>query len=165
MKSKSNGVIIEDGQEVLVTVSEEEKRNCFLYTGMPVIIENNKVLSNRTKGTIIGFHKNLAGSALCKVHWLEGAPPLMIKCAYVKSMLPRPMWVLIQSPDRTVVADGLNFSTGNGYWSAQRGIHERRYFDKSAAEAAAVELQRRYSADVLIMKIDSVRNASGIVAL
>lgn len=165
MKSKFNAVVVENGVPTMVTVSEEDKRNCDFFTGMPVLIENNKVLSNRTVGCISGFHRNTAGTVLCKVQWLEGAPPLMIKCEYVKSRLPRKMWILIQNPDKSVVADTIGFSTGSGYWGAQRGIYERRFFDKALAHAKATELQRHYGVDILVMSVESVRNATGIVAL
>lgn len=170
LRSKFNAALfVTDRGFVGVNAEESDLTNNDLYIGMPVKIDCNRILSHNTRGKITGFQKNLNGTLLAKVHWLDGAPPLMIKCEYIKSMLPRKSWALVQyMPDAVTgeeISELTNFSTGEGYWNAGRGIYGRRFFNREAAVAKAMELSRRYNCQIMVMESSTLCNTTSELAL
>lgn len=164
MKKQFNVANKVDGKFELFSALESDFNKFELYAGMPVRINNNRILSNQTQGRILGFKTNAAGTALCKVQWLEGAPPLMVKCEAVECTLPRSMWVLVQHRT-TGIPNDASFSTGDAYWNAGRGLHNYRFFDHERAITVAQQLSRRHNTEIIVMRVDSLCNGSSVLPL
>lgn len=107
-----------------------------LKVGTPVQIVNNKILSNGTKGKLVGFTTNLRKTILAQVHWLDGAPPICVKAESVKSLLPRKIWVIVASGTATSVSSAPN--------DIRNYFEPRRCFSKEEAEQRVARLQRNY---------------------
>lgn len=159
-KSKINVVwSTDEGKFEYGFVEECELENFEYHIGQKVVVQNNLILSNFTKGVISGFSLSSIGTPLAHVNWLEGAPPLRIRLDKIKVDQARKVWMLVQRNE--TVRDGIDFATGSRYMEAQRGIYGRRFFTREDAEARARQLVREFGHEVLILQSVAVCNAEG----
>ncbi len=149
-KSKLNVAWMEGETLKWGFVSEEEAPNYLYHIGQPVVVRNDRILSNFTKGIISGFSLSASGNALAHVDWLDGAPPLRIRVEKLYVDRPREVYILVSRNE--TIRDGIGFSTDDRYWNVQRGLSSRRYFDFASASEEAQRLRRVYGHDVLILK-------------
>ena len=148
-----------EGVTLVGFVSDEEKEDYEYHTGMKVVVQNDQILSNFTKGVISGFSTSSIGTVLAHVDWLEGAPPLRIRLDKLKVDQARKVWMLVQRNE--TIRDGIDFATGSRYMEAQRGIYGRRFFTLEDAQARARQVAREFGHDVLILQSVQVCNVEG----
>lgn len=160
-KRKINVVWFEDGETKpqFGFVSDEELKGFKFRVGRQVIVKNDNILSNHTKGIISGFQVSSAGNALALVNWLDGAPPLRIRLEKLHIDQPTKIWFLVQRNE--TARQGIDFSTGSRYFEAQRGLSSRRYFSLEEAEAQARSLRSTYGHDVLVLETVGYCNGDG----
>lgn len=68
--------------------------------GMKVIVDDNRILSHQTEGTLRGFSKNASGTILAHIDWMDGLPPLVISASKIKKAGPRKVWMVQHKPTR-----------------------------------------------------------------
>lgn len=158
-KSKLNVAWMEGETLKWGFVSEEEAQGYLYHIGQNVVVRNDRILSNFTKGKISGFSLSASGNALAHVDWLDGAPPLRIRVEKLFVDRPKDVYILVSRNE--TVRDGIGFSTDDRYWGVQRGLSSRRYFTFEEASTEAQRLRRAYGHEVLILKTVGYCNSDG----
>lgn len=155
--------LLEDSKVIYQLGDSVPNNSNVLCLNLPVKVNNDKILSNMTKGRIIGFSYSAKKALLAHVHWLEGAPPLRIRVESVVSAMPKKFWMVNPS-----LPEGNNTYSGTSNRDGQRAgtsMGRTKYYDKDEAIRAALELHRIYGHEYIILESAILSNGTELFAL
>lgn len=135
--------------------------------GMPVRISNDNLLSNTTKGRVIGFSVNYQKTLLAHVHWLNGAPPIRVNLNSIISSLPKKFWMVVPNMEGLGYGPNQLYSERASMEARARGTvpARRRFWSQEEAVGVAQEQSRTYNQEYIVLQSVAVGNGSELFAL